>query len=100
MKKTTIILLVLAMVLVVFTVGCGEKDSASSDSQASRLLGDGNDDIEAARGSDSYIGINVDDINLEGVTLDDINMFDDSDGATFKRAEINMDNLVSTEDRR
>jgi len=98
MKKTVIILIALAMMLMVFAVGCGEDDTPATDSPDSipmNLDDDSDDDNEIARGSDSSGVIKF---NLEGATLDDINMRDDSDDTQYRRSTIDMDNLVSAKD--
>ena len=89
MKKTSIIiLLAMAMLLMVFTVAC-EGDSQDPSDENSRQL-DTDDDVEAARGSDT-----TESFNFDNVTLDDWLELAQTDDASFRGSSIDMDNLVS-----
>ena len=80
MKKTWIILLAIAMMLAL-AAGCA---NAKAPEEPGEEIGKGS--------ASSEININV-----QGVTLDQLNMFDPSEGATFKRPSIDMDSLVSAD---
>ena len=92
MKKTSIILLTLAMILMVFTVACGDDSKSPADKEAedSRQLDDDGDDVEAARGSDTSGTFNFD-----NVTFDDWQkLAEPDDEASFRGSAIDDENLV------
>ena len=81
MKKTWMIILALTMLLMVFTVACGEAGPAASDAQDSRQLeiDEDNGDVEAARTSDSS-----GEINFDEAILVDLLALSGSDDASFR----------------
>jgi len=83
MKKTWIIILALAMMLMVFTVACGEEEPTASNNSDSRQLDvdddDAEDDVEAARGSNPSGEITFD-IDKLGEVLESSG----SDDASFR----------------
>ena len=83
MKKTWIIILTLAMLLVVFTVACGEEEPVASNTSESRQLDvdDDNeaDDVETARSSNSSGEFNFDIEKLEDLIKES-----GSDDASFR----------------
>jgi len=95
MKKTSIIiLLTLTMVLLVFTVACGDDSKAPSETEDSRQLDDDGDDVEAARGSDTSGAFNFD-----NVTFDDwLEVSTPDDDASFRGSSVDLDNMVSASD--
>ena len=96
MKKTWIILLILAMVLVVAAVGCGEDDSPDGDAPDSGpVINDADDGEENFRTESDEAGINLDDLKLN---LNDLEMPDDE--ALFKgqSVDFNSGNWESTDD--
>ena len=90
MKKTIMILLVLAMMLTVFAVACGNDAKPAPANEDSRTLDDADDNVEAARGSDS-----AGEYNFDNVTFDDWQKIaEPDDGASFRGTAIDMDSLV------
>ena len=94
MKRTWIILLVLAMMMAVFAVACGEEKPDTSATTDSRQLEVDEDDgdIEAARGSDTSGGFNFD-----NVTLDDWLALAEPDDAAFRGASKDTSDWASAE---
>ena len=88
MKKAIMILLVLAMMLTVFAVACG--NDAKPAPEDSRTLDD-TDDVEAARGSDSAGAFNFDDVTLE----DWLRVAEPDEGASFRGTDIDLGNMKS-----
>ena len=89
-KKSLIILLALTMILMVFSVACGDKSKAPSDTaEDSRQLDDDGDDVEAARGSDTS-----DQYNFDNVTFDDWQNMSEPDDASFRGSSIDKDSLA------
>ena len=92
MKKTIMILLVLAMMLTVFAVACG--NDAKPAAEDSRTLDD-NDDVEAARGSANSGGYDFD-----GITLEDWQRVGaPDDEASFRGSAFDTSNLESMNER-
>ena len=84
------ILLVLAMMLTVFAVACGNDAKPATESEDSRTLDDADDDVEAARGSD-----NAGAYNYDNITFDDWqNIAEPDDDASFRGTAIDKDSLV------
>ena len=94
MKRTWIILLALAMIMMMFAVACGEEKPDSSDTVESKQLDVDEDDgeVEAARGSDSSEGFNFD-----NVTLDDWLELSGADDASFRGTAKDTSGWVSAD---
>ena len=96
MKKTIMILLVLAMMLTVFAVACGNDTKPAPANEDSRTLddaGEAEDEVEAARGSDTAGAFNFDD-----VTLDDwLRVAESDEGASFRGTDIDLSNMKSAD---
>ena len=94
MKKTSIIiLLALAMGLMIFTVACEGESPSLPDTEASipfDVADDTEDDVEAARGSETPRAFNFD-----NVTFDDWLRAAEPDDASYRGTVIDKDNLVS-----
>ena len=96
MKKTIMILLVLAMMLTVFAVACGnDAKPAPEDSRTLDDTDDTDDDVEAARGSANAGEYNFDDITLE----DWIRIGEPDEGVSYRGTAFDTNNLVSADEK-
>ena len=92
MKRSWIIILALAMLLVVFTVACGEDGAAPSDISDSRQLDFDEDDgdVETARSSNPTREYNFDIEKLEELLV-----LSESDEASFRGTARDMSDWAS-----
>ena len=93
MKKTIMILLVLAMMLTVFAVACGNDAKPAPAAEDSKTLddaGEAEDEVEAARGSDNG------EYDFSNVTFEDWQKIGEPDeGASFRGTAIDKDSLAT-----
>ena len=93
MKKTIMILLVLAMMLTVFAVACG--NDAKPAPEDSRTMDDADDDVEAARGS-----ADAGEFNFDNITLEDwIRIGEPDEGVSYRGTAFDTNNLVSADEK-
>jgi len=93
MKKTIMILLVLAMMLTVFAVACG--NDAKPAPEDSRTMDDTDDDVEAARGS-----ADTGEFNFDNITLEDwIRIGEPDEGVSYRGTAFDTNNLVSADEK-